>query len=216
MLQSVQQSLTKHSKIIAFIAVGFVLSLLAGMVTAKWGPEPIASWVTAEDTRGNEQVERIFGRFRESVREGEPGTMATCALIVFGLNTLGSIMRSISTLFIFPLAFLFFSSWTFGVSLPGLHGSSFLSVFLFFLMVGLEWITYVLSAAAGTSIGLAVLFPKRVERSTRWSAFKHALSQAGSLYVVIVVILAAQAAFEILYVRKVLLMGGTGVPLMPY
>ena len=89
-------------------------------------------------------------------------------------------------------------------------------MFLFLLMVGLEWITYVLSAAAGTSIGLAVLFPKRVERPTRWSAFKHALSQAGSLYVVIVVILAIQAVFEILYVRKVLLMGGTGVPLMPY
>ena len=216
MLHGVQESLTKHSKLITLIAVGFALSLLAGMVTAKWAPESITSWITAEDTRGNEQVERIFGRFRESVREGEPGTMATCALIVFGFNTLGSIMRSISTVLILPLAFLFMGGWMIGGSLPGLHGSSFLSVFLFFLMVGLEWITYVLSAAAGTSIGLAVLFPRRVERQTRWSAFKHALSQAGSLYVVIVVILAAQAAFEILYVRKVLLMGGTGVPLIPY
>jgi hypothetical protein len=43
-----------------------------------------------------------------------------------------------------------------------------------------------------------------------------ALSQAGSLYVVIVAILAVQAVFEILYVRKVLLMGGTGVPLAPW
>jgi len=29
-------------------------------------------------------------------------------------------------------------------------------------------------------------------------------------------ILAVQAVFEMLYVRKVLLMGGSGVPLMPY
>lgn len=216
MLRNVQESLRKHSRLIALIALGFALSLLAGMVTAKWGPESITSWITEDEATANEQVEMIFGRFRESVREGEPGTMALCVLIVFGLNTLGAITRSTSTLFIFPLAFLFFNGWTIGIGLPGLHGSSFLSVFLFLLMVGLEWITYVLSAAAGTSIGLAVLFPKRVERSTRWSAFKHALSQAGSLYVVIVVILGAQAVFEILYVRKVLLMGGTGVPLMPY
>ena len=216
MFRNTLGSIKKQSKVIALLAVGFVLSLLVGMATAKWGPESITSWLTADDTVGNQQVENIFGRFRESVRDGKLGTMATCMLIVFGVNTLGSIMRSISTVFILPLAFLFVTGWMIGASLLSLQGSSYLSVFLFLLMASLEWVTYVLSAAVGTSIGLAVLFPKRVERSTRWSAFKHALSQAGSLYVAILVILAAQAVFEILYVRKVLLMGGTGVPLAPW
>jgi len=215
MLCNIPESIKRQSRVIALVAVGFVLSLLAGLATAKWEPELATSWIPADDAP-NEAIEMIFGRFRESVREGQLGAMATCILIVFGLNTLGSIVRSISTVFILPLAFLFFSGWTIGVFLLGLEGSSFLSVFLFLLMAGLEWVAYVLSAAAGTSIGLAVLFPKRVERSTRWSAFKRALSQAGSLYVVIVVILAVQAVFEILYVRKVLLMGGTGVPLAPW
>jgi len=215
MFLDISESFKKQSKFITLVAVGFVLSLLVGMATAKWMPEFSRSFMPADDTQ-NELIERIFGRFRESVREGQLGAMATCMLIVFGINTLGSVMRSISTVFIIPLLSLFFDGWVIGHSLLSLEGSSFLSVFLFLLMAGPEWFTYVLSAAAGTSIGLAVLFPKRVERSTRWSAFKHALSQAGSLYVVIVVILAVQAVFEILYVRKVLLMGGTGVPLAPW
>ena len=216
MFGNILANLKNQSKLITLITVCFVLSLLIGMATAKWGPEPITSWLTAADTNANEQIEKIFGRFRESVREGELGTMATCMLIVFGINTFGSMTNTISTIFIFPLAFQVFGWWIIGLSLPGLQGSSFLSVFLFLLMAGLEWSTYVLSASAGTSIGLAVLSPKRVECSSRWSAFKHALAQAGSLYVVIVFILAIQAIFEILYVRKVLLMGGSGVPLAPW
>lgn len=142
--------------------------------------------------------------------------MSTCILIVFGINIVGSIIRSISTVFVLPLAFLFLDGCMIGASLLSLQGSSSLSVFLFLLMAGIEWVTYVLSAAAGTNVGLAVISPKRVDASSRWGAFKHALSQAGSLYVAIVAVLAVQAVLEILYVRKVLLMGGTGVPLAPW
>ncbi len=87
---------------------------------------------------------------------------------------------------------------------------------LFLLMGGLEWITYVLATAAGVNIGLSVLMPQRQAAATRWLAFKRAWSEAGRLYVVIIGILAVQAVFEMLYVRKVLLMGGSGAPLMPY
>ena len=83
-------------------------------------------------------------------------------------------------------------------------------------MAGMEWVTYVLSASAGTNIGLAIISPKRVDCASRWAAFKHTMRQAVSLYAVIVFILAFQAVFEILYLRKVLLMGGTGAPLTPW
>lgn len=216
MMRAIRESLKQESKLITMIAGGFIVSLLGGMALAKWGPESIASRITQEDAAGIEQVEKIFGRFRDPVREGELGAMTTCMLIVFGVNTLGSLMRSMSTVFILPLGFLFLSGLTIGASLQSLEGSSFLSVFLFLLMVGLEWATYVLSAAAGTSIGLAVILPKRVGCSSRRTAFKRTLGQAGNLYTVIVVILGIQAVFEVLYVRKVLLMGGTGVPLAPW
>jgi uncharacterized membrane protein SpoIIM required for sporulation len=216
MIGNVRQSLRQQGRLIALLTLAFVLSAVVGMALAGWGPEPIASSLTAEDAAGNEQIERIFGGFRQSIRDGKVGAMSTCMLIVFGINTMGSVLRSVSTVFLLPLAFLLLDGCTIGASLPGLQGSSPLSVFLFLLMVGLEWVTYVLSAAAGTNVGLAVISPKRVETSSRWAALRHALSQAGSLYVVIVAILAVQAVFEILYVRKVLLMGGTGVPLAPW
>lgn len=106
--------------------------------------------------------------------------------------------------------------WIIGISLASLHGSSFLSVFLYLLMVGLEWITYVVSAGAGANIGLAILSPKRVGCSFRAEAFKRIVREAGRLYVLIISVLAVQAVFEILYVQKVVLIGGTGIPLMPY
>ena len=120
MIRNMHQSLKQQSKLIALLAVGFVLSALVGMAIAKWGPESIASWVTVEDTAGNEQIESIFGRFRESVRDGELGAISTCILIVFGINTVASIMLSISTVFILPLAFLFQDGCVIGASLLSL------------------------------------------------------------------------------------------------
>jgi len=216
MLRALRDSLVKESRLIALIAAGFGLSLLAGAALGAWGPESVTTWATGGDAAQSEHVEKIFGRFREPVREGELTAIATAALIVFALNTIGSVMRTISSVFIIPLAFFLLGGVKIGVSAIGLHGSSFLSVVLFLLMVGLEWVTYVLSAAAGAGIGLALIFPARTGCSSRGSAFRHALAQAGYLYVVILGILAAQAVFEILYVRKVLIMGGTGVPLGPW
>ncbi|MBI5095190.1 MAG: hypothetical protein HZB26_22495 [Candidatus Hydrogenedentes bacterium] len=164
----------------------------------------------------NEHIEMVFGRFRDGVREGQLGALASAALVLFAINLFALIAWTVACAFIVPLASLFFGAWAVGIDLPGLHGSSFLSVFLLLIVVGVEWVTIVLSAAAGTSIGLATICPARVGCSSRWPAFKRASTQAMNLYVVILAILAIQTVVEILYVRQVLLMGGTGVPLAPY
>ncbi|UCF00038.1 MAG: hypothetical protein JSV82_02950, partial [Planctomycetota bacterium] len=86
-----------------------------------------------------------------------------------------------------------------------------------FLCVGfLEWVTYVIGSVAGVNIGLSTLVPRRQGVTSRWKAFKLAWRDAGRLYIIILMVLAFQAVFEILYVRKVLLMGGSAIPLMPY
>jgi len=211
----VHQYLKPQSKLMALIAAGFFVSLLAGMAIVTLEAEPIASWLTAERA-DYEQIERIFGKYRESVRDGELVAMATCILLVFGINTLGSILRSISTLFVLPVAVLILEGCMIGAYLLSLQGSSYTSVILFLSMAGIEWVTCVLSATAGAHIGLAVVSPKRVGLSSRWAAFKRAGIQAGSLYLLIIAILAVHAVFELLYVRKVLLMGGTGIPLLPW
>jgi hypothetical protein len=217
MFKKVVYTVSAHRCLLLIIGGLYLLSITAGLVTGYSSPSTIKSWIERQDEAKNEQIEKIFGRFRQPVRDGNLPAMATCAAIVFGLNLLGSLTQTVSSILLVPIFFnLVLGGWIQGISLVSLRGSSFLSVFLFLLMAGLEWLTYVVSAAAGANIGLAALFPQRLAASSRTQALKTAVGEAGKLYIVVIAILAVQAVFEILYVRKVLLMGGTGVPLMPY
>ena len=145
-------------------------------------------------------------------------TNTACSGLVFLINLLGDFIQfTVLSILIVPACFtLGLGGWMQGIGLAGVHASSGLSLGLFLLMGGLEWITYVLATVAGVNIGLSLLMPKRQAAETRWLAFKRAWGDAGRIYLLIAGILAVQAVFEMLYVRKVLLMGGSGVPLMPY
>jgi hypothetical protein len=210
------KTLTRLKWLTLIIAMLYIASIATGLVTRSVGGEFFTSFVEESDSQSAPQIERIFGRFREPVREGHLGTIALCSLIVFAINTLGSILRFIGNIFIVPVVNLFFCGWMIGISLGGIEASSFISLLLFLTMCGLEWCSYVISSVAGVNIGLSVLMPKRQGVASRWKAFKLSWRDAGRLYIIILTILAVQAVFEILYVRKVLLMGGSGVPLQPY
>lgn len=202
------------------VALLYIASITTGLVTRSIGGEAFISFAEKSDSQSALQIERIFGRFRESVREGHLGTIALCSLIVFVVNTLGNITNlTLPGVFIVPAAvtLLFFGGFMQGINLGGIHGSSFTSLFVFLLIVCLESITYVIATVAGVNVGLSVLIPKRQKVKSRRKAFKLAWGDAGRLYVVILIILLAfQAVFEILYVRKILLTGGSGIPLEPY
>ena len=188
------------------------------MATSPVMPERLRTAIGEQETRSAQGVERVFGRFREPVRQGHWGTIATCSGLIFLLNLSGDFLQfTLLSILILPALFtLGVGGWLQGSSLAGIHASSGLSLALFLLMGGLEWITYGLATVAGINIGLSVLRPQRQAAVTCWLAFKRAWGDAGRLYIVIISILAVQAVFEMLYVRKVLLMGGSGVPLMPY
>ena len=189
-----------------------------GVATSGLMPERLRVAFAAQEARSSQGVERVSGRFRESVREGHWVTIAVCSGLVFLINLFGDFTQfTVLSILIVPAVFtLGVGGWLQGISLAGVHASSGLSLGLFFLMGDLEWITYVLATAAGVNIGLSVLMPRRQAAATRWLAFKRAWGEAGRLYLVIIGILAVQSFFEMLYVRKVLLMGGSGIPLMPY
>jgi len=175
-----------------------------GLTTSHFGPKALRSYMEKADTQSAEQVEKILGRFRQPLREGKLGTIAICSGLVFTINLLGDYVQfTLSSIVIVPIAFtLLFGGWMQGIGLAGIHGSSFLSVFLFLLVAFLEWVTYVIATAAGANIGLSVIFPKRQAVSSRWRAFKRAWGDAGRLYSIIVLILAAQTVFEILTVER--------------
>lgn len=218
MLSNICSTTARLKWLFVIITVLYLLSITAGLITRFAGDGVFVSFVEKMDEGRNEQVEKIFGRFRQSVRDGDLKTIVLCSLIVFGVNTLGSITSgTLPSIFILPIGVtLLFGGWVQGISLGSIQASSFISLFLFLLMGCLEWSTYVISSVVGVNIGLSVLIPKRQGVVSRWKAFKLAWRDAGRLYVVIVIILAFQAVFEVLYVRKVLLMGGSAIPLMPY
>ncbi len=217
MLKNLVQTVRERRHLLLIIGGLYVLSLAAGLATGFLRPSTFDSWIEQQDQVKNEQIEKVLGTFRQPVREGNLAAMGTCVGIIFGFNLFGSLTNTISCILLVPIFYnLILGGWIIGISLASLHGSTFLSVVLFLVMAGLEWITYVISAGAGANIGLAIISPKRVGCSFRAEAFKRTAREAGRLYVFIITVLAVQAVFEILYVQKVLLMGGTGVPLMPY
>ncbi|MDP2981787.1 MAG: stage II sporulation protein M [Candidatus Latescibacter sp.] len=210
------------NRLLAVIAILYILSLTSGFAMSRLIPEAIPSSMQTYIQKANvnqiEQIEKVFGKYRQSLREGQLGTIAVCSGIVFGINLLGDFVQfTLYSILIVPVVFtLAFGGWIQGIGLAGIHGSSFVSVVLFLLMGFLEWSTYVIATAAGINIGLSFVFPRRQGVSSRRQAFKRAWKDGGRLYGIISLILAVQAVFEVLYVRKVLLMGGSGVPLMPY
>jgi hypothetical protein len=205
-------------KLIVVVALFYAACIGAGVVTGRVMPERLRAMLVERDAQSAQAIEKVFGRFREPVREGHWGTIAACSGLVFLFNLFGDFFQfTLLSILIVPAAFtLGLGGWLQGIGLADVHASSGLSLGLFLLVGGLEWITYALAAVAGLNIGLCILFPKRQGVSARWPAFKLAWRDAGRLYIIIALILAVQAVVEILYVRKVLLMGGTAVPLTPY
>lgn len=218
MLSNICKTFTRLKRLLLVIILLYVASIAAGVITRHAGGEDFVSLVEKSSQSSAPHIEKIFGRFRQSVRDGHLGTIALCSLIVFAINTLGDLINfTLPGILIAPIGLtLLLGGWMQGISLGSVQASSFLSLFLFLCMAGLEWITYVVASVAGVNIGLSVLIPKRQGTTSRWKAFKLSWRDAGRLYIIILVILAFQAVFEILYVRKVLLMGGSAIPLMPY
>jgi hypothetical protein len=201
--------------LILLLAVAYGLSLAAGVIVGRARPPNPVS--IGPDEKKLALIEGVFGRFREPVREGRPQIIALCAALILSWNLLGGFVGlTLTSIFIVPVVFVLVGGWNEGVAISQLHASSPISLLLFLLMAGLEWVTYPLATAAGLNIGLFFLWPHRQGAGSRGSAVKLAWRDAARLYLLIAMILAVQSVAEILYVRKVLLLGGSGIPLEPY
>ncbi len=217
-MRGIWSAFVRLKRILIATAVLYLLSLGTGLATPYVGPAALTASLEQGNAQQAQLLELIFGGFRQSLREGRPATILTCSAVVFGINLFGAFVQfTLLGILIVPILFtVALGGWMQGVGLAGIHGSSWTAVVLFVMMGVLEWSTYVIATAAGLNVGLSVILPTRQGTSSRWQAFQKSSCDAGKMYVVIVLILAFQAVFEILYVRKVLLMGGSGIPLAPY
>lgn len=200
------------------IGIGILYFLILSVSLIVHFLNPERNSITSSDENQLQQIERIFGRFREPVREGYIGAILLCCLMIFSINTLGNVLtHTIPCIFLIPVVTkLFKCAWIQGMAISSLQASSSMSSTLFLIMIFLETLGYIIASVAGTNIGFSILIPKIQGVTSRWMAFKLGCVDAGRLYIIIALILAVQAIWEILYVRKVLLMGGTGIPLTPY
>ncbi len=217
MMSRVRETVARLKTLIVVVGLLYVASIGGGLVTAGRMPATVRDGLAKQDEQKSVQTEKVFGRFREPMRAGQWSAILTASALVLFLNLVCDFSQfTVFGVLIVPAAFLGLAGWIQGMSFAQLHGSSFLSVFLYLAMGSLEWISYPLATVAGLNVGLSALFPKRQATTSRWLAFKHAWGDAGRLYLLIVLMLAVQAVCEIFYVRQVLLHGGTGVPLAPY
>jgi uncharacterized membrane protein SpoIIM required for sporulation len=60
----------------------------------------------------------------------------------------------------------------------------------------LELGAYVFSAVAGINISLSTIYPSKYQVESRWIAFKEAWKDAGRLYVIVIILLALGAVWE--------------------
>ncbi|MFQ6085952.1 MAG: stage II sporulation protein M [Candidatus Bathyarchaeia archaeon] len=90
-----------------------------------------------------------------------------------------------------------FRGWTVGVLYTEVFRVSPAATALSLGTLILEFGAYVLSGAVGIDISLAPVFPERYGVDSRWDAFKSAWKNAAGVYVMVVILLALGALWEI-------------------
>jgi len=118
-------------------------------------------------------------------------------VFIFNL-TVGALLTTTvpGVIFFFPYLICVMRAWSVGVIFYGLMPHPLLSVAFYGTFI-LEFSAYVLSAAAGIDIGLALLFPNRKGTTSRKYAFHGAVKNAYSLYLIIATLLLIGAIWEI-------------------
>lgn len=192
----------------------YVFLIIVGILFQERFPKWLNSFIAITQKQKIEQTEKYFGKYREDVKNGNPLAIIKCALIVFSLNSLLVIQNIILSALIFPLVLqLGFVAISQGKAFSETKGSSFCSIFWYYLIGGLEWITYPLGISAGVFLtaGIVSAFLLRQPLSVIGL-----LTDVFSIFIFCISILFVQSFLELIYIRKVLKHGGTGIPLQPY
>jgi uncharacterized membrane protein SpoIIM required for sporulation len=189
----------KRMKILlVFVALLYVGSYLVGwyLISIK---SPIAV-ETAQGITASVLTETPFTTIIQSLQGGE---LLQAVLITFLLNLTTGAFLTTTLPGIIPLvgalgtiAITLLRGFVIGVIYPEILASSAAGFALGFGTMILELGAYVFSGAAGIHIALAPIMPKRYAVQSRWAAFKAAWKDAARVYVIVVILLALGAMWE--------------------
>ena len=184
--------------LLAFVALLYVGSYLVGwyLISIK---SPIAV-ETAQAITASVLTETPFTAIIQSLQGGE---LLQAVLITFLLNLTTGAFLTTTLPGIIPLvgalgtvAVTLLRGFGIGVTYPEILASSAAGFALGFGTMILELGAYVFSGAAGIHIALAPIMPRRYGVQRRWTAFKAAWKDAARVYVIVVVLLALGAMWE--------------------
>jgi uncharacterized membrane protein SpoIIM required for sporulation len=184
--------------LLLLVALFYVGSYLVG-----WYLISIKSQVaveTAQLVSGAVLTETPFTTILQSLRGGE---LVQAILITFLLNLTTGAFLSTTLPGIIPLvgalgtmAITLFRGFIIGVTYPEILASSPAGFALGMGTLILELGAYVFSGAAGINIALAPILPRRYGVQSRWAAFKMAWKDAARIYVIVIILLALGAIWE--------------------
>jgi uncharacterized membrane protein SpoIIM required for sporulation len=181
--------------LVAFLYVG---SYLAG-----WYLISIKSPIAVETSLGLRQsvlTQQPFTSILQSLRGGE---LVKAILVTFLVNLTTGAFLTTTLPGIVPLAgslatvaVTMLRGFMVGITYPEVLSSSPLGFVLGLGTMILELGAYVFSGAAGINIALAPILPGRHAVQSRWVAFKMAWKDAAKIYVIVIILLALGAVWE--------------------
>lgn len=189
----------------------FVALLYIGSYLAGWYLISISSPVaveTAQAISGSVLTETPFTTIIQSLQRGE---LVQAVLFTFLFNLASGAFLTTTLPGIIPLVgalgtitITLFRGFIIGVTYPEILASSAVGFALGLGTMILELGAYVFSGAAGIYITLAPVMPRRYGVQSRWRAFKIAWKDTARIYVIVVILLALGAIWEMTGILLVL------------
>ena len=181
----------------------FVALLYIGSYLAGWYLISIKSPIAVETAQGITASVLTETPFTAIFRSLQAGELLQAVLITFLVNLTSGAFLTTTLPGIIPLvgalgtiAITLLRGFVIGVTYPEILASSVAGFTLGFGTLVLEWGAYVFSGAAGIHIALAPIMPRRYGVQSRWAAFKAAWKDTARVYVIVVILLALGAIWE--------------------
>jgi uncharacterized membrane protein SpoIIM required for sporulation len=180
-----------------------VALLYVGSYAAGWYLISIESPIAVQMSESLMQAvltEQPFTSIFESLRGGD---LLVAILITFVVNLTTGAFLTTTLPGIVPLvgilgivAVTLFRGFVIGVTYPAVLAASPVAFALGMGTMILELGAYVFSGAAGINIALAPILPRRYGVQSRWAAFKMAWKDAARVFIIVVILLALGAIWE--------------------
>ena len=193
--------------LLVLVALLYIGSYLAG-----WYLISIKSPIAVEISRGLQESVLTQQPFTSILQSLQGGELLKAILVTFLVNlttgaflttTLPGIVPLVGSLGTIAVTVL--RGFVVGITYPEVLSSSPAGFALGLGTMILELGAYVFSGAAGINIALAPILPRRYGTQSRWMAFTMAWKDAAKIYLIVVILLALGAAWEMTGLFLVLL-----------